>query len=78
VYIDNVIIHSNSTVEEEHLQIIKAFLELLSNAKLTIYFAKSEFCRATLKFLVQKVGQGHVKPIDAKVQAVIAFFCTSM
>lgn len=71
-YIDDVIIHSNGTFEE-HLQIIRAFFQRLSEAKLTINLAKSEFCHATLTFLGHEVGQGHVKPIDAKVQAINEF-----
>jgi hypothetical protein len=48
-YIDDVLIHSDGTFEE-HLQIITAFFERLSNAKLTINLAKSKFCHGALTF----------------------------
>ena len=50
---------------------IKAFFDKLSEAQLTINLAKSEFCHATLTFLGHVVGQGQVKPIEAKVEAIL-------
>ena len=47
--------------------------ERLSKAKLTINLAKSEFCHATLTFLGHVVGQGQVKPVEAKVKAISDF-----
>ena len=35
--------------------------------------AKSEFCHATLTFLGHVVGQGQVKPVEAKVKAISDF-----
>ena len=60
-YIDDAIIHSDTF--EEHLQNIRAFFDRLTDAKLTVNLAKSEFCYATLTFLGHVVGQGQVKPI---------------
>ena len=71
VYIDDAIIHSN--VWGEHLQTIRDLFERLSEARLTINLAKSEFCHACLTFLGHTVGHGQVKPIDAKVQAINDF-----
>ena len=56
-----------------HLGTIKAFFDKLSEAKLTINLAKSEFCHATLTFLGHVVGQGQVKPTEAKVEAISDF-----
>ena len=70
-YIDDVIIYSETF--EEQLDIIRSFFNRLSEAKLTINLEKSEFCHATLTFLGHVVGQGHVKPIDAKVLAISEF-----
>ena len=50
-----------------HLGTIKAFFDKLSEAKLTINLVKSEFCHATLTFLMQ------VKPIEDKVEAISNF-----
>ena len=60
-YIDDAIIYNDE--RNYHLGTIKAFFEKLSEAKLTINLAKSEFCHATLTFLRHVVGQGQVKPI---------------
>ena len=49
------------------------FFERLSQAKLTINLAKSEFCHATLIFYGHFVGQGQVKPVEAKVEAISDF-----
>ena len=70
-YIDDAIIHSKTF--QEHLQNIRAFFDRLTDAKLTINLAKSEFCHATVTFLGHVVGQGQVKPIECKVQAISEF-----
>ena len=53
-YIDDTIIFSEEW--EQHIQNIRTFFDRLSEAKLTVNLAKSEFCHANLTFL------GHVKP----------------
>ena len=65
-YIDDIIIYSNSWR-------IRKFLDRLSKAKLTVNPAKTEFCHATVTFLGHFVGQGQVKPLEAKVNAVSEF-----
>lgn len=70
-YIDDVIIYSKSW--EEHLQIIRKIFEKLRKANLTISLAKSEFGRATVTHLGYVVGQGHVKPVHAKISAILDF-----
>ena len=45
----------------------------LSEAKLTVNLTKSEFCHANLTFLGHMVGQGWVKPVEAKVEAISDF-----
>ena len=74
-YIDDVIIYSDTW--KKHLAIIRLFFQLLSQAKLTINLAKSEFGCATVTYLAHIVGQGQVKPADAKI-SVIANFPTSV
>ena len=58
---------------KQHLETIRAFFDRLSEAKLTINLAKSEFCHATLTFLGHIVGQGQVTPVEAKVEAISDF-----
>ena len=70
-YMDDAIVHTDDW--DTHLQIIREFFDRLSSAKLTVNLAKSEVCHATLTFLGHVVGQGKVKPIDAKVLAISEF-----
>ena len=70
-YIDDVIIYSDTW--EDHLKTIRKFFERLSEAKLTVNLAKSEFARAHVTYLGHVVGQGQVKPVDAKINAIADF-----
>ena len=70
-YIDGVIIYSDTC--EEHLRLIRTFFNRLSEFQLTVNLNKSEFCHGTLTFLCHVVGQGQVKPIFSKVQAINDF-----
>lgn len=42
-------------------------------ANLTVNLAKCEFARATVTYLGKVVGQGQVRPVEAKVMAVQKF-----
>ena len=70
-YTDDVIIYSDSW--SDHLQRIRKFFDRLSKAKLTVNLAKTEFFHATVTFLGHLVGQGQVKPLEAKVNAISEF-----
>ena len=70
-YIDDVILHSDTW--DNHLQAISAFFDRLSDAKLTVNLTKSEFGCAHVIYLGHVVGQGHVKPFNAKVSAISNF-----
>ena len=70
-YIDDIIIYSDT--REDHLRIIRSFFERLTEAKLTINLAKSEFTRAHVTYLGHVVEQGQVKPVDAKVKVISDF-----
>ena len=70
-YIDDAIIFSEEW--QQYLQTIRTFFDRLSDAKLTVNLAKSEFCHANLTFLGHIVGQGQVKPVEAKVEAISDF-----
>ena len=52
---------------------IRNFFDQLSEATLTVNLTKSEFCHANLTFLGHTVGQGQVKPVEAKVEAIADF-----
>lgn len=71
VYLDDVVIYSDTW--EEHIDRIKALLDRLVWANLTINLAKCEFARATVTYLGKVVGQGQVRPVEAKVAAIQAY-----
>ena len=58
---------------EHHLQTIRNFFDRFSEATLTVNLTKSEFCHANLTFLGHIVGQGQVKPVEPKVEAISDF-----
>ena len=45
----------------------------MREAKLTINLMESEFSKATVKYLGHIVGQGQVRPLDAKIQTIAKF-----
>ena len=73
-YIDDAIIFSEEW--ERHIQTIRNFFDRLSEDTLTINLTKSEFCHANLTFLGHIVGQGLVKPVEAKIEAISDFYRT--
>ena len=52
---------------------MRKFFERLSKAMLTVNLAKSEFGWARVTYLGHTVGQGEVKPVDAKISAISSF-----
>ena len=65
-YIDDVVIYSDNW--SDHIHQIKHFFQIMREAKLTINLMKSEFSKATVKYLGHSVGQGQVRPLDAKIK----------
>ena len=61
-----------SSTWSEHLDAIRMLFEGLMKHKLTINLVKSEFVKATVQYLGHVVGQGHILPLTAKVQAILA------
>ena len=70
-YIDDVVIFSDNW--SDHIRQIKRFFQIMLEAKLTINLMKSEFGKATVKYLGHIVGQGQVRPLDAKIQTIVKF-----
>ena len=56
-----------------HVSQIKHFFQIMKEAKLTINLMKSEFSKASVKYLGYIVGQGQVRPLDAKNQTIAKF-----
>ncbi|XP_074648994.1 uncharacterized protein LOC141904313 [Tubulanus polymorphus] len=71
VYLDDIIVFS--TDWNEHLEQLRGLFQNLTAANLTINLSKSEFGKATVRYLGHVVGQGHVKPISAKIQTIIDY-----
>ncbi|XP_061744139.1 uncharacterized protein LOC133543542 [Nerophis ophidion] len=71
VYLDDAVCHSDSW--DEHLARIRALFQRLVAANLTVNLAKCEFARATVVYLGKVVGQGMVRPVNAKVAAIDNF-----
>ena len=70
-YIDDVVIFSDNW--SDHIRQIKSFFQIMREAKLTINLMKSEFGKATVKYLGHIVGQGQVRPLDAKIQTIVKY-----
>ena len=72
-YIDDVVICFYSDNWSDHIRQIKRFFQIMREAKLTINLMKSEFGKATVKYLGLIVGQGQVRPLDAKIQTIVKY-----
>lgn len=71
VYLDDVVVYSDTW--EQHVERIEELFTRLAGARLTVNLAKCEFARATVTYLGRVVGQGEVRPVEAKVQAIQQF-----
>ena len=70
-YIDDIVLYSDSW--EDHLQLLQNFFERLGNAKLTVNLSKSQIVCGSVTYLGHIVGQGKVKPIHSKIDAICRF-----
>lgn len=70
-YIDDLIVYSDTW--NEHVDCIHSLFSRLKDAKLTVNLVKSDFCKASVTFLGHEIGCGQVKPIQAKVEAIVNF-----
>ena len=70
-YIDDVVVYAETW--EEHLHRIKQLFLRLWESQLTVNLAKTELGCAHIMYLGHVVGQGHVKPVDVKVSAMVKF-----
>ena len=70
-YIDDVVIFSDNW--SDHIRQIERFFQIMREAKLSINLMKSEFGKATVKYLGHIVGQGQVRPLDAKIQTIVKY-----
>ncbi len=70
-YLDDLVIYS--TDWSEHVSTLHEVFKRLEYASLTLNLAKCDFGQATITYLGREVGQGQVRPIEAKVSAIAEF-----
>ena len=70
-YLDDVLAFNDTWLE--HINTLKQIFQRLGEANLTLNLSKCEFGCATVTYLGKQVGQGQVRAVDAKVQAVLDF-----
>ena len=70
-YVDDVVVCSDTW--DSHVKRIRALFDRLTEAKLTVNLTKCEFAQAEVTFLGHVVGLGNVKPVHAKVEAILNF-----
>ena len=71
VYINDILVYSDSW--EDHLKHLSCLFDRLAKANLAVNLKKSEFAEAQVTYLDHAVGQGHVLPREAKIQAIKDF-----
>lgn len=69
--LDDIVVYSNDWLS--HITTLREVFARLSGASLTLKLAKCEFGKGTVLYLGQQVGQGQVRPVDAKISAITAF-----
>ena len=70
-YMDDVVIYRDNW--SDHVSQIKRFFQIMRAAKLTINLMKSEFGKATVKYLLHIVGQVQERLLDPKFQTIAKF-----
>ncbi len=71
VYMDDVVVYSETW--EDHLQHLRAVLERIDAANLTIKLSKSQFGKREISFLGYRVSGEGIRPDKSKVSAVLNF-----
>lgn len=71
VYLDDIVVYSPTW--PEHMDMLREVFARLKDASLTVNLAKCEFGKAVVTYLGKQVGQGQVRPLTAKVQAILDF-----
>uniref|UniRef100_A0A669CU45 Gypsy retrotransposon integrase-like protein 1 n=1 Tax=Oreochromis niloticus TaxID=8128 RepID=A0A669CU45_ORENI len=71
VYLDDIVVYSDTW--SEHMETLADVFHRLEWASLTLNLAKCDFGKAMVTYLGKQVGQGQVRPILAKIQAILDF-----
>uniref|UniRef100_A0A669F703 Gypsy retrotransposon integrase-like protein 1 n=1 Tax=Oreochromis niloticus TaxID=8128 RepID=A0A669F703_ORENI len=70
-YLDDIVVYSPTW--SEHLETLSQVFRRFCESSLTLNLSKCEFGKATITYLGKQVGQGQVRPVTAKVQAIVDF-----
>jgi hypothetical protein len=70
VYLDDVVVYTEDW--GSHMSSLGMVCQRLADASLTLNLAKCEFGKATVTYLGKQVGQGQVRPLNAKVTAILS------
>ncbi|KAL0153020.1 hypothetical protein M9458_051619 [Cirrhinus mrigala] len=70
-YLDDTVVYSSSW--KKHVDTLTIVFTRLRDASLTLNLSKCEFAKATVTYLGKQVGQGQVRPVAQKVQAIVDF-----
>lgn len=70
-YLDDVVIHSSEW--PAHVNSLRTVFQRMADASLTLNLAKCEFGKATVTYLGKQVGGGQVRPLEAKIAAIMSF-----
>ncbi|KAL6460928.1 hypothetical protein MHYP_G00308940 [Metynnis hypsauchen] len=70
-YLDDIVVYSDTW--EHHMQLLETVFTRLRDASLVLNLEKCEFGKGVVTYLGKVVGNGMVKPLDAKVQAINSF-----
>ncbi|MEL7522628.1 MAG: reverse transcriptase family protein, partial [Cyanobacteria bacterium J06553_1] len=71
VYLDDLVVFSETW--PQHVKTLTELFSRLETANLTVNLAKSEIGKATLSYLGFEVGNGQLKPLEAKISAVMSY-----
>ncbi len=69
LYLDDIVVYSDNWTD--HLKTIEKVFKRLATASLTLNLAKCEFAKGIVTYLGKQVGQGMVKPVEAKISAIL-------
>lgn len=71
VYLDDVVLYTDTWAD--HMSLLRTVFQRLAEASLTLNLAKCEFGKATVTYLGKQVGFGQVRPVEAKVAAILDY-----
>lgn len=69
--VNDIVVFSDNWTD--HVKTLEKVFKCLTAPSLTINLAKCEFAKGVVTYLSKQVGQGVVKPVEAKISAILEF-----